>query len=96
LSKSRISVKFETHGPEMVSSLSAATFDFGKQDSVLVQAFHGDANERKAQADATIAHSEGHFTTLQDQKLKQLKCANTGLVLKETLSSACRQVRNPS
>jgi hypothetical protein len=46
----RIGAKFRTQGPEIVSSLCAATFAFGNPDAVLMKAFLLDNERRVAEA----------------------------------------------
>jgi hypothetical protein len=56
----RVTAKFRVQGPEMASSLCAATFDFGNAQSFLFQAFHDQDERRKAEIEAyRSSHGQG-------------------------------------
>jgi hypothetical protein len=48
----RVTAKFRVQGPEMASSLCAATFDFGNAKAFLFQTFHDQDDWRKAEIEA--------------------------------------------
>jgi Est1 DNA/RNA binding domain len=65
----RIGSKFRTQGPEIVSSLCAAAFDFGNPESYLTQAYQQDTEKRAAQ-EAAAKDLEPSSGTAQDPMTK--------------------------
>jgi hypothetical protein len=66
----RITAKFRVQGPEIASSLCAATFDFGNTNAFLSQAFRDQEDRKKSQLEAyRLSHSQGE-PPLEDPKAK--------------------------
>jgi hypothetical protein len=65
----RVAAKFRAQGPEIASSLCAATFDFGNAKSFLSEVFHNQSDRRKAYIEA-YQSSHGREESPEDPKSK--------------------------
>jgi hypothetical protein len=66
----RVTMKFRVQGPEIASSLCAATFDFGSREAFLSEAFRDQENRKKARLEAyQLVHGQEE-PPLEDPKEK--------------------------
>ena len=85
----RVTAKFRVQGPEMASSLCAATFDFGNAKAFLSQTFHDQDDRRKAEIEAYQSSRGRETPPPEDTKAKYASMQAYWASIGDTSDSIC-------